>query len=62
MKKSQSEEWPNCLILLVGAAGFELATPCTPCKCATRLRHAPTNFKLYQRHDALTDATSNQVI
>lgn len=27
---------------LVGAAGFELATPCTPCKCATRLRYAPT--------------------
>jgi hypothetical protein len=27
---------------LVGAARFELATPCTPCKCATRLRHAPT--------------------
>src|SRR5262249_39617037 len=22
--------------------GFEPATPCTPCKCATRLRHAPT--------------------
>ena len=30
------------LVLLVGAAGFELATPCTPCKCATRLRYAPT--------------------
>ena len=29
------------LILLVGTAGFELATPCTPCKCATRLRYAP---------------------
>ncbi len=27
---------------MVGAAGFELATPCTPCKCATRLRYAPT--------------------
>ena len=26
---------------LVGTAGFELATPCTPCKCATRLRYAP---------------------
>ncbi len=26
---------------MVGAAGFELATPCTPCKCATRLRYAP---------------------
>ena len=28
---------------MVGAAGFELATPCTPCKCATRLRYAPTS-------------------
>ena len=27
---------------LVGAARFELTTPCTPSKCATRLRHAPT--------------------
>ena len=27
--------------MLVGTAGFELATPCTPCKCATRLRYAP---------------------
>jgi hypothetical protein len=27
---------------LVGTARFELATPCTPCKCATRLRHVPT--------------------
>ncbi len=28
-------------VFLVGTAGFELATPCTPCKCATRLRYAP---------------------
>lgn len=28
-------------LVLVGTAGFELATPCTPCKCATRLRYAP---------------------
>src|SRR5690349_4349392 len=27
---------------LVGTARFELATPCTPSKCATRLRHVPT--------------------
>ena len=26
---------------MVGTARFELATPCTPCKCATRLRYAP---------------------
>ena len=27
---------------LVGTTGFEPATPCTPSKCATRLRHVPT--------------------
>src|SRR4030067_3291140 len=32
----------NPLNLLVGATGLEPATPCTPCKCATRLRYAPT--------------------
>src|SRR5580704_7894704 len=32
---------------LVGAPRFELGTPCTPCKCATRLRHAPTRFVLF---------------
>ena len=26
---------------LVGTARFELATPCTPSKCATRLRYVP---------------------
>ncbi len=26
----------------VGAAGFEPTTPCTPSKCATKLRYAPT--------------------
>ncbi len=30
------------LILLVGAAGFEPATPWSRTKCATRLRYAPT--------------------
>ena len=32
----------GALIRLVGATGFEPATTCTPSKCATRLRHAPT--------------------
>lgn len=27
---------------MVGAAGFELATPCAQGRCATRLRYAPT--------------------
>jgi hypothetical protein len=34
---------------LVGVAGFELATPCTPCKCATRLRYTPKNLKKMAR-------------
>src|SRR6218665_128186 len=32
---------------MVGVAGFELATPCTPCKCATRLRYTPTRGGVY---------------
>ena len=32
------------LNFLVGARGFEPPTPCTPCKCATRLRYTPTCF------------------
>jgi hypothetical protein len=27
--------------LFVGTTGFEPATPCTPCKCATGLRYVP---------------------
>src|SRR5512139_2828618 len=30
---------PSCV--LVGTAGLEPAAPCTPCKCATRLRYVP---------------------
>ena len=29
------------LKLLVGTTGFEPATPCAPCKCATKLRYVP---------------------
>lgn len=32
-------------VLMVGARRFELPTPCTPCRCATRLRYAPTDRK-----------------
>src|SRR5436190_513336 len=31
---------------MVGATRFELATPCTPCRCATRLRYAPTESEI----------------
>jgi hypothetical protein len=34
---------------MVGARGIEPPTPCTPCRCATRLRYAPTlSPKLYR--------------
>jgi hypothetical protein len=44
--------------LVVGAAGFELATPCTPCKCATRLRYAPTGARIISQSERLRWAES----
>ena len=35
------------LVLMVGMTGFEPATTCTPCKCATRLRYIPNNFNVH---------------
>ena len=29
-------------VYLVGETGIEPATPCTPCRCATKLRYSPT--------------------
>ena len=40
---------------LVGTARFELATPCTPCKCATRLRHVPTRLFFF---DSISGSSS----
>ena len=37
------------LILMVGAEGFEPPTLCSQSRCATRLRYAPTPFRLYRR-------------
>src|SRR5438046_2512869 len=34
---------------VVGATGFEPATPCAQGRCATRLRYAPTRPRSYQR-------------
>ena len=48
----------NPLILLVGTAGFELATPCTPCKCATRLRYAPKRAAILADFDDLSSILS----
>ncbi len=33
------------LYIIVGTTRFELATPCTPCKCATGLRYVPNNTR-----------------
>ena len=33
---------------MVGVTGFEPATPCTPCRCATKLRHTPTPVSISQ--------------
>jgi hypothetical protein len=39
---------------MVGARGFEPPTPCTPCRCATRLRHAPTISGTYRKAGIIT--------
>ena len=31
----------------VGAKRLELSTPCTPCKCASQLRHTPNNLSCF---------------
>ena len=36
--------------IVVGARRFELPTPCTPCRCATRLRYAPTEPAIIRVH------------
>ena len=41
--------FPGGAVMLVGARGFEPPTPCTPCRCATRLRYAPTRTANYSR-------------
>ena len=32
---------------MVGETGFEPATPCTQNKCATKLRHSPTDISFW---------------
>ncbi len=50
----------GCSERLVGAPRFELGTPCTPCKCATRLRHAPTGISLLGLESARAGFTRAQ--
>ncbi len=54
---------PFCCILveMVGAARFELATPCTPCRYATGLRYAPT-ISGYHPHRQLANWLASPVI
>ena len=41
-KNAQQRLFPLLSVFLfLGQAGFEPTTPCTPCKCATRLRYCP---------------------
>ena len=34
------------IYMMVGETGFEPATPCTPCRCATKLRHSPNGRRI----------------
>jgi hypothetical protein len=34
-------------VLMVGVIGFEPTTPSPPAKCATKLRHTPTEVEHY---------------
>ena len=45
---------------LVGTVGFEPTTPCTPCKCATRLRYAPKALALCAKGKLLSGSLNNE--
>src|SRR5512140_2369922 len=47
MRKGRREESRRPFDFMVGARRFELPTPCTPCRCATKLRYAPTQTGNY---------------
>ncbi len=39
---NKKDNLPNQqVVLCVGVRRLELPTPCTPCKCASQLRHTP---------------------
>jgi hypothetical protein len=50
MSEGNAIGWKEEIEELVGTARFELATPCTPSKCATRLRYVPTESAV--EHDS----------
>src|SRR5712692_9867257 len=45
---------------MVGAARFELATTCTPCRYATRLRYAPTREKYIRAGETIRLVSAQQ--
>src|SRR6186997_650507 len=50
------------LVILVGAAGFEPATPCAQGRCATRLRYAPTRRESRLSHIASATSAGRQTV
>ena len=42
-RKEMRQTYCNFLVFMVGETGFEPATPCTPCRCATKLRYSPAD-------------------
>ena len=57
-RRGSSEKTHKQRQKLVGTARFELATPCTPSKCATRLRYVPMEpLPREQRRVRLRDST-----
>ena len=52
MRRTELPDEPrtsNSLLMLVGAERFELPTPCSQNRCATRLRYAPTRSPQYRK-------------
>src|SRR5256885_17244863 len=56
----QERSTEQLLDLMVGAARFELATTCTPCRYATRLRYAPTREKYIRAGDTIRLVSAQQ--
>src|SRR5437870_10790308 len=56
----QGRSTEQLLDLMVGAARFELATTCTPCRYATRLRYAPTREKYIRAGKTIRLASAQQ--
>src|SRR6266850_3699164 len=55
----QARSTEQLLDLMVGAARFELATTCTPCRYATRLRYAPTREKYIRAGETIRPSQRN---